>query len=371
MKSKEVIEIARRIIDDRMDLDHLSRLYGTVIFRQDKEKISKEEMDQIKSMLFSNGIYSQIQETHGEYLLRLLVDYSKVKKENNKINLILFLLTILTTTLTGALLSGYSPFDTVEGLLHGIPYSIAVMSILGAHEMGHYLYAKRYRIYATLPYFIPFFIPGFNLGTFGAFIKMKSPIPNKKALFDVGIAGPIAGFIMSLFFLILGFSLLPDLEGIKDYISPRIHEWSPNGDGALTLGSSLLFDLIRWIMNGEHLPMYEMYHFPFIFGGWIGLFVTALNLMPIGQLDGGHISYALLGKRAKVVAVVAFIALALLNFYSTHWILWTILILLVVRLKHPPTMDDRPELDQNRKILAWSSYIIFISCFSPMPIYFP
>ncbi len=371
MKSKEVVEIARRIIDDRMELDHLSRLYGTVIFRQDTEKISESEIDQIQKALYSNGIYSQIQETPREYLLRLLVDYSKVKKENNKINLILFLLTILTTTLTGALLRGYNPFDTIEGLLQGIPYSIAVMSILGAHEMGHYLYAKRYRIYATLPYFIPFFIPGFNLGTFGAFIKMKSPIPNKKALFDVGIAGPIAGFVMSLFFLILGFSLLPDLEGVISYVSPRIHEWSPTGEGALTLGSSLLFDLIRWVMNGEHLPMYEMYHFPFIFGGWIGLFVTALNLMPIGQLDGGHISYSLLGKRAKIVAVIAFIALALLNFYSTNWILWTVLILLVVRLKHPPTMDDRLELDKPRKILAWSSYILFISCFSPMPIYFP
>jgi membrane-associated protease RseP (regulator of RpoE activity) len=381
MKSKEVVEIAQRIIDGRMELDYLSRLYGTVIYRQDKQNISYTEVDQIQSALFSNGVYSQVQETSREYLLRLLVDYSKVKTENRKINLLLFILTILTTTFTGAILRGYNPFDTLEGLLQGVPYSIAVMSILGAHEMGHYLYAKRYRIYATLPYFIPFFIPGFNLGTFGAFIKMKSPIPDKKALFDVGIAGPIAGFIMSLFFLsiagfimslfflFLGFSLLPDLEGIKNYISPRIHEWSPTGEGALTLGSSLMFDLIRWLMNGEHLPMYEMYHFPYIFGGWIGLFVTALNLMPIGQLDGGHISYALLGKRAKIVAVIAFVALALLNFYSTNWILWTILILLVVRLKHPPTMNDHTELDQSRKILAWSSYVVFVACFSPMPLY--
>ena len=124
-------------------------------------------------------------------------------------------------------------------------------------------------------------------------------------------------------------------------------------------------------MHATHLPMYEIYHFPLIFSGWIGLFVTALNLMPIGQLDGGHISYALLGKRARFVAITAFICLALLNFYSTNWILWTILILLVVRLKHPPTMNDGIGLDGGRKILAWSSYIMFIACFSPMPIYFP
>jgi membrane-associated protease RseP (regulator of RpoE activity) len=371
MRSKEVIEIAARIIDNRMQLDHLSRLYGTVIFRQDRDKISEDEIQQIQSALLSNGILSQVQTTSHDVLLRLLVEYSKVKGENRKINLLLFIVTFITTTLTGAMLGGYNPFMSLGEFAAGLPYSFALMTILGAHEMGHYLYARKYKIYATLPYFIPFFIPAFNLGTFGAFIRMKSPIPHKRALFDVGIAGPIAGFIMSLFFLILGFSLLPDPEGVRNFIAPRIHEWSENGEGALTLGGSLLFDMIRWIMSGEHLPMYEIYHFPFIFAGWIGLLVTALNLMPIGQLDGGHISYALLGKKARIVAIIAFICLAMLNFYSTNWILWTILILLVVRLKHPPTINDRIELDRPRKILAWISYIVFITCFSPMPIYFP
>jgi membrane-associated protease RseP (regulator of RpoE activity) len=271
--------------------------------------------------------------------------------------------------LTGAMLKGNDPFLTLQGLFSGLPYAFAIMSILAAHEMGHYLYALKYRIYATLPYFIPFFLPAFNFGTLGAFIKMRSPIPDKKALFDVGVAGPIAGFIVSIFFLFLGFSLLPDIEGVKDYVT-QIHEWSENGEGALTLGSSVFFDIFRKIMGGEHLPMYEVYHFPFIFAGWIGLLVTALNLLPIGQLDGGHISYALLGKKAKYVAVAAFIALALLNFYSTNWLLWTILILLIIRLKHPPTMNDSIELDPPRRTLAWLSYIVFITCFSPMPIYF-
>ncbi|MCK4559932.1 MAG: site-2 protease family protein [Calditrichia bacterium] len=369
MKSKEIIEIAEKIISGRMELDYLSSLYGTVIFRQDREYISENELQQIQSTLLANGIYSQTQKTTKEYLLRLLLDYSKVKKENTRINLILFIITIITTTLTGAMLIGSDPFLTLEGLAKGFPYAVAILSILGAHEMGHYLYAKKYRIYATLPYFIPFFIPAFNIGTLGAFIKIRSPIPDKKALFDVGVAGPIAGFVVSLFFLFLGFSLLPDLEGVKDYVT-QIHDWSETGEDALTLGNPILFDLIRKMMGGEHLPMYEVYHFPFIFAGWIGLFVTALNLMPIGQLDGGHISYALLGKKAKFVAIGAFIALALLNFYSTNWILWTILILLVIRLKHPPTLNDSIELDSNRRTLAWISYIIFVTCFSPMPLYF-
>jgi len=369
VKSKEIIKIANKIINNRMDLDYLSSLYGTVIFRQEKEKISESELQQIQSALIASGIYSQIQKTTKEYLLRLLLEYSKVKQENTRINLILFMITILTTTLTGAILKGSDPFMTLEGLAKGFPYAFAILSILGAHEMGHYLYAKKYKIYSTLPYFIPFFIPAFNIGTLGAFIKMRSPIPDKRALFDVGIAGPIAGLIVSLFFLFLGFSLLPDLEGVKEYVT-QIHDWSETGEDALTLGDPLLFDLIRTLMSGEHLPMYEVYHFPFIFAGWIGLFVTALNLMPIGQLDGGHISYALLGEKAKFVAIAAFIALALLNFYSTNWILWTILILLVIRLKHPPTLNDKIELDSNRKSLAWTSYIIFVTCFSPMPLYF-
>ena len=353
-----------------MELDYISSLYGSVIFRQDKEKISENEIHQIQSALIANGIHSQVQHTSNEYLLRLLLEYSKVRRENTRINVFLFIATILTTTLTGAMLRGRDPFSTIDGLITGIPYAIAILSILGAHEMGHYLYAKKYRIYATLPYFIPFFLPGYLIGTLGAFIKMRSPIPNKKALFDVGVAGPIAGFVVSLFFLFLGFSLLPDLDGIKSYIT-QMHPWSDTGADALTLGNPLLFELIRNMMGGSHLPMYEVYHYPFIFAGWIGLFVTALNLMPIGQLDGGHISYALLGDKAKYVAIGAFIALALLNFYSLNWILWTILILLVIRLKHPPTLNDKIELDPNRKSLAWISYGIFITCFSPMPIYFP
>ena len=172
-----------------------------------------------------------------------------------------------------------------------------------------------------------------------------------------------------LVILFIGFARLPDLEGVRDYVT-QIHPWSESGEGALTVGNSLLFEFLRNIMGATHLPMYELYHFPLIFAGWIGLFVTALNLMPIGQLDGGHISYALLGKKAKYVAIGAFIALAALNFYSTNWLLWTILLLFVIRLKHPPTMNDRIELDDTRRILGWISYIIFITCFPPAPLYF-
>jgi membrane-associated protease RseP (regulator of RpoE activity) len=302
-------------------------------------------------------------------ILKIFSAYYQLKNKKNLINLLLFFITIITTTLTGSLLRGKDPFVSFNNFSFGIPYSFAIMMILLAHEMGHYLYAVKYKISATLPYFIPFFLYPFSFGTLGAFIKMRSAIPNKKALLDVGIAGPIAGFMMSLFFVITGFYLLPDLNGVIAYVS-EIHPWSSTGADALTLGNSILFDYIRMSMGTEYLPMYEIYHFPFIFAGWIGLLVTALNLMPIGQLDGGHISYALLGKKARIVGLIAFIALALLNFYATNWLLWTVLILFLIRLKHPPTLDDSMDLDRGRKILAWISYIIFIVSFSPKPLYF-
>ncbi len=369
MRTSDLIELAKKIIADRMILDYFSRLQGTVIFRQYRENISDDEVDDIQRALLVNGVYTQLQVTQKEYLLRLIAEFSVIRTENRLINLGLLIATFLTTTLSGAMLVGYDPFTGVGNLLTGLPYALSVLAILGAHEMGHYLYAVRYKIYATLPYFIPFFLPGFSFGTFGAFIKIKSPIPNKKALFDVGIAGPIAGFVVSLVLIVFGMLNLGGPMEVRAYVE-AIHPWSENGSGALTLGGSLLFDFLRQVTGTEYLPMYEVYHFPMIFAGWIGLLVTALNLMPIGQLDGGHISYALFGKNARYIAIAAFIMLALLNFYSTNWLLWTILILFVIRLQHPPTMNDSIVLDKNRRVLGWFSYLIFITCFSPMPIYF-
>jgi membrane-associated protease RseP (regulator of RpoE activity) len=279
------------------------------------------------------------------------------------IHLVLFVLTIFSTAITGAFYLYKDPFASLDNLFAGFKFSFAILVILGCHEFGHYLCARKHGVYATLPYFIPFFLP---FGTLGAFIKIKSPIPNKKVLFDIGVAGPLAGFIMSLIFLLIGFLQLPDTQGVINYVT-QMHPWSETGEGAFTLGNSLLFNFVRIMTGGTHLPMYEVYHFPFIFAGWIGLLVTSLNLMPIGQLDGGHISYALIGTRAKGVAIAAFVLLALLNLYSTNWWLWTLLIFFVIRLKHPPTLHDDLSLNLGRKLLGWISYAIFIVSFSPNP----
>jgi len=228
----------------------------------------------------------------------------------------------------------------------GFNYSFALLSILFCHEMGHYLYARYYKVKVTLPYFLPFYFPlMFSFGTFGAFIRLKEPIPNKKALFDIGIAGPLAGFVVSLIFLVLGFQQISSEAAMWDTVA-KIHPLSPNSTGVLTFGGNLLFDFIAQQSGKSYLPMYEMYHFPLIVAGWFGLLITSLNLMPIGQLDGGHITHAMFGGKSARIAVVGFAALIGLNVYlisqfnSFVYILWPFLIVLFIKFKHPPTLDD-------------------------------
>ena len=188
------------------------------------------------------------------------------------------------------------------------------------------------------------------------------------------MAGPFAGFVVSVIFLVLGFKNLPDEAGMWAYIN-EIHPVSENISGALTFGSNILFDFIAAAMGKAYLPMYEMYHFPFIVAGWFGLLITALNLMPIGQLDGGHITYAMFGGKSARIAIMGFLALILLNivliskFDSYVYILWPLLILVFIKFKHPPTLNDSSAIGPLRKFLGYIAYIIFILCFSPMPIY--
>jgi membrane-associated protease RseP (regulator of RpoE activity) len=160
-----------------------------------------------------------------------------------------------------------------------------------------------------------------------------------------------------------------------EYIN-SIHPVSENISGVLTFGGNILFDLLAALFGKTYLPMYEMYHFPFIVAGWFGLLITALNLMPIGQLDGGHITHAMFGSKSSRIAVLGFLALIFLNiilisqFNSYVYVLWPILILVFIKFKHPPTLDDSIPIGSGRKFLGYLAYIIFILCFSPMPVYF-
>ncbi len=265
---------------------------------------------------------------------------------------VLFLLTVLTTLLAGALMEGANIFTDPLSIIQGIPFSFTLMLILGTHEFGHYYYAQKHRVDATLPYFIP--APTF-IGTFGAFIKIKSPIYRKRALLQIGAAGPIAGFLVALPALIIGF-YLSEVVTITDPVS------------GISLGDSILVNIVSFMTHPGLQSHQDILLHPVAFAGWIGLLVTMLNLLPIGQLDGGHIAYAILGRNHEKVALLAFLALIPLSFLSINWLVWGILIIVLMRtVKHPPVMDVDSPLSREDKWIGYVCLAIFILCFIPNP----
>ncbi len=372
MTIRQLIKKSKKIIDKRMKWDRFSRFYKSPVFKQKKNKISEEDVREIQNQLLAEGIYAHLEINKKYYLLKLLRSKPANKRNGFILNLLLFAATIFTVMATGALLQDVDPFLSYANLLSGTNYALALMTILFVHEMGHFIAARIYKVRASLPYFVPLFVPAFHPGTLGAFIKMRSSIPSKKALFDIGIAGPLAGFVASVVFLSLGFMRLPAAESVSRYLAAL----DPNGLNSsyhLLLGHTFMFDLLANIFHAQYLPMDALYHFPFIFAGWIGLLVTALNLMPIGQLDGGHITYAMFGDKAHRIALAAFALLIGLNLFlissynSYVWVLWSVVILIFIPFHHPPTLDDSTELGTPRKALGWLGIAIFVLCFSPMP----
>jgi membrane-associated protease RseP (regulator of RpoE activity) len=239
-------------------------------------------------------------------------------------------------------------------LIYGAPFSFTIMSILLSHEMGHYLTARYYGLRTTLPHFIPF--PFSLVGTLGAFILIKSPFPHRRSLIDVGLAGPFAGFIVTLPALFIGIA------------QSRI---GPATDGGLTLGEPLLFRLVSWWL-WPHIPDDQvLYISPVGLAAWFGLLATAINLIPIGQLDGGHATYALLRDGAHRISRIAFALLFPMAYFGPTWLVWAFLaFVLGVRRPHPPTLFDSAPLSVGRKRMGVLGYIVFLLCFTPEPIVF-
>ncbi|NOQ98213.1 MAG: site-2 protease family protein [Calditrichae bacterium] len=374
MKIEKIQEI-QQIIGSTFELFHRSRFGNYLVFRVEMHTVSTDQMSDIVGELIKKGYYPSFDQRDEQIYLHVTYEKNTPKKSGVWVNVILFLLTILTTMMAGAVLVGKNYLIEFSDIFYGWKYSLAVLSILTAHEFGHYFAAQYHKIKATLPYYIPLPIPGIHFGTLGAFIKMKSPLQSRIALLDVGAAGPLAGFVVSIFILILGYWQLPDKQGITQIID-AIHPPDVEGEVLnLVLGKSLLFSFFNDIIGGGRLPMNEIYHFPLIFSGWIGLLVTAINLIPIGQLDGGHILYALVQKKARILGILAFALLLILNFVlivqylSFIWVLWIILIFVLIGFRHPPTVDDKLELTSRRMATGWICLLLFILCFPPLPLY--
>jgi len=267
--------------------------------------------------------------------------------------LVLFVATMGTTLLAGAFLDGADPFRRPTELARGIPFAFTLLAILLTHEMGHYITSRYYGVSASLPYFIPAPPFPFLIGTFGAFISMRSPILRRGPLLEIGAMGPIAGFVVAVVALIAGLA--------QSTIQP---EESLQG---IRLGSPLLLQGLSSLMVKVPPEGHDLLLHPVAFAGWIGLFVTALNLLPIGQLDGGHITYALFGRRHRMISIVAVCTLAVLGAVGwSGWLVWGILGA-IIGLRHPPVIDQDLPLSPRQRVIAWASLIIFILCFTPVP----
>jgi membrane-associated protease RseP (regulator of RpoE activity) len=289
----------------------------------------------------------------------------RVKRDRPLVNLVLLGLTLLTTTLAG--MGHYAGFivdfrqdvalpGAATLFLGGFWYSLTILAILGAHELGHYFACRYYRVDASLPYFLP--VPLLLTGTLGAFIRIRQPVYSKRTLFDIGVAGPFAGFVVAVPALVAGIwmsrivSIPPDFEGF----------W---------LGEPLLYKASAWLIWGTPPEGYDLNMHPMAFAAWFGMIATALNLFPIGQLDGGHVSYAVLGRGSSLVTLGTVAVAIGLAFFSMSWIFWTVLMvvmLIVFGPHHPRTVDEDVPIGRGRMILAAIAALIFICCFTPAPI---
>jgi membrane-associated protease RseP (regulator of RpoE activity) len=289
-------------------------------------------------------------------------------KQRLWLHILLFLMTMFTTTLVGAHMqynfSHNLPFFDVESDLNifsiglrsmalfsaGLPFSLTLLTILMAHEMGHYLACVYYGVDATLPFFLP--APTPVTGTLGAFIRIRSPIYSKRVLFDVGIAGPLAGFIFVIPALFIGLAFSKIIPGI-------------NHQGSLQFGAPGL----QWLLEKSifpGVPAADIYLHPVARAAWVGMFATALNLLPMGQLDGGHIVYALLGKSHKWITYTFLAALVPMGLMWSGWWFWAVLLFFVAR-RHPPVFDHS-DIGRVRVKLGILALVVFILCFSLAPI---
>ncbi|UCF70028.1 MAG: site-2 protease family protein [candidate division WOR-3 bacterium] len=267
------------------------------------------------------------------------------------LNIILFLATILSTILAGSLNSGGNPFENISDLLLGVPFSLSIMSILTCHELGHYFISRREGMITTLPFFIP--VPFHFLGTFGAVIRMKSIVPSRKALLNVGMSGPIAGFLVALPISIIGI-YLSEIGA------------APETEGVLRLGDSLLFWIIAQLIHPSIPAGYDLYLHPVAFAGWLGLFVTSMNLIPIGQLDGGHVTFSLFLRKRRYLYLPIFGALIALGLLWFGWYFWLLIALFIAR-RDPVIQDSLTPLSRRERLYAIIPLVVLILTFVPQP----
>lgn len=327
----------------------VSWIRGNTIRGKIREPL-QENLSSLKMLFSRQGLIayfaSQGEEQEIVYGLPMSVPPAKTW-----VNLVLFLATILSTLLVGSIQMGHNPFRNPFELVFGLPFSLSIILILGSHELAHYLTARRLGVDATLPYFLP--VPHLMTGTMGAFIRMRSPVPSRGALVRVGVAGPLVGFIAALPVAFVG---LAHSQVVSTSQAAR----------GIQLGTPLIFGLLSRLWFGRLGPDEDVMLHPVAFAGWLGFFVTALNLLPAGQLDGGHVAYAVFVRFRKFISWVVIGFLLVMGFFWLGWPFWAMMIALF-GLKHPPPLDDITPLNRVEKLLALLALVVFVLCFTPSP----
>jgi membrane-associated protease RseP (regulator of RpoE activity) len=329
---------------------------GIIVFRGELRTEPRHALDVLLARFRPFGYTPFMRVEGGEIVIQAWPLAETSQRPRVSVNVVLFLLTCLTTLVagSGAFLS-FDPFEEPARILSGAPFAFTLLAILGVHEFGHYFTARHHHASVSLPYFIPA-PPPFLFGTLGAIIRMRSPAKDRNSLFDIAAAGPLAGLVIAVPAILIGL------------------EWStvarvPSG-GHIVFGDSLLMRLLVYLKFGPLGEGMDVFIHPVALAGWVGLFVTALNLFPVGQLDGGRIAYALFGRRHRLVGIATFLALLALGAITgaANWVIWAALLFFLVGFHHSPPLDDVTPLTPARWIVGLVCLLLLILLIPPVPI---
>jgi membrane-associated protease RseP (regulator of RpoE activity) len=349
-------DLLRRTAEDVFDVRDRQVRGGIIVFRGQLRTEPRHALDVLLERFRPFGYTPFLRVEGGEVVMQAWPLAETRTRPRVGVNVVLFLLTCLTTLIagSGAFLS-FDPFEDPARVLTGAPFAFTLLAILGVHEFGHYFTARHYHASVSLPYFIPA-PPPFLFGTMGAIIRMRSPAKDRNSLFDIAAAGPLAGLAIAVPAILLGL------------------EWStvapvPPG-GHIVFGDSLLMRLLIYLRFGPLAQGMDVFIHPVALAGWVGLFVTALNLFPVGQLDGGRIAYALFGRRHRLVGIATFAGLLVLGAVTgaANWVVWAALLFFLVGFHHSPPLDDVTPLTPGRWLVGVLCLLLLVLLIPPVPI---
>lgn len=351
-------DLLHRAADDVFDVrERQLRGGGIVVFRGALRMEPRPALDALLARFRPFGYTPFLRAEGGEIVLQAWPLAERAERPRVGVNVVLFLLTCLTTLVAGSgAFFSFDPFEEPARILSGAPFAFTLLAILGVHEFGHYFTARHYRASVSLPYFIPA-PPPFLFGTLGAIIRMRSPAKDRNSLFDIAAAGPLAGLVIAIPAILIGL------------------QWSTvsrvPSSGHVVFGDSLLMRLLVYLKFGSLGEGMDVFVHPVALAGWVGLFVTALNLFPVGQLDGGRIAYALFGRRHRLVGIATFLALLALGAVTgaVNWVIWAALLFFLVGFHHSPPLDDVTPLSPARWIVGVVCLLLLILLIPPVPIH--